>query len=449
VTRSRSTFRRLWALSAVSALALALAATLGCGKAPQLSKSAPHEDEFDHPDLGPISAEGPFLGALADRVPVFRAASKKSEELGYLHAGAQVSRSKKSFETRDCPGGYYQIAPTGYVCADGEATVALDHPTLKAMALRPQLEGKLPYVYARTTKVTTLYSKVRTSKAADKGVELTGRLSRNTAMAIVGSWTAPDESREPQALGLKLNGQFVRTEDLAPAEGTSFHGVELGGPSSLPFGFVVRRGIYSFRIDSGTPVKELDLPYHTHLPLTGKFRNVRGSEMWALPDDLWVRHQDVTTIQRRHTLPDFATGDQRWIDISIVMGTLVLYEGDKPIYATLASVGRDRLGDPKTTASTARGTFRVMAKHVTRRDLSSPDEALHDAPWALELESGQWLTANPIHDRFGIEHTDGNIEVSPSDGARIFRFATPELPEGWHGVRLCESGTSTLVHVRK
>jgi len=428
---------------------LALLGALGCGKAPHLSKSAPQDGDFERPDLGPISAEGPFLGALADRVVVYGAASKKSEELGYLHAGAQVARSKKSLETSDCPGSFYQIAPKGYVCSDGEATLGLDHPTLKAMALAPALEGRLPYVYARTTKVTTLYNKVRASKTTDKGVELTGRLSRNTAMAIVGSWTAPDESREPQALGLKLNGQFVRTEDLAPAEGTTFHGVELGGASSLPFGFVVRRGIYSFRIDAGGPAKELDIPYHTHLPLTGKFRNVRGSEMWALPDELWVRHQDITIVQRRHTLPDFAKGDQRWIDVSIVTGTLVLYEGDKPIFATLASVGRDRLGDSKTTASTARGSFRVVAKHITRRDLGSPDEALHDAPWALELESGQWLTASPIHDRFGIEHTDGNIEVSPVDGARIFRFATPELPEGWHGVRLGENAQATLVHIRK
>jgi hypothetical protein len=241
---------------------------------------------------------------------VYEGASKKSPELGYLHAGARVRRSPRAYETSDCTSGYYEVAPRGYVCTEGDATLALDHPTLKAMALDPKLDARLPYVYARTTKVTTLYSKVRSKKVLDKGVELSGRLSRNTAMAIVGSWTAPDESREPQALGLKLNGQFVRTDDLAPAEGSNFRGVQLGGTASLPFGFVVRRGVSSFRLDEDEPHKQLDLPYHTHLPLTGKYRTVRGGEMWALPDNLWVRHQDVTIIQKRHTLPEFARDKQ-------------------------------------------------------------------------------------------------------------------------------------------
>jgi hypothetical protein len=441
VFRSRSSIT--WPLLACAGISLA------CGKGPALSKSTERSHDFETPDLGNVDSTSGVIGALRDRVPVYLGASKNSPELGYLHAGAKVQRSPKAFETSDCTNGYYQVAPRGYVCSEGDATVAVDHPTLKAMALEPKLDARLPYVYARTTKVTTLYSKVRTKKSSDKGVELTGRLSRNTAMAIVGSWTAPDESREPQALGLKMNGQFVRTDDLAPAEGSHFHGVPLRDGQSLPVGFVVRRGVYSFRLDEQGPEKELELPYHTHLPLTGKYRSARGNEMWALPDDLWVRHQDVTILQKRHTFPDFAREKQRWIDVSIVTGTLVIYEGTTPVYATLVSVGRDRLGDPKTTASTARGTFKVVAKHVTRRTLSSPDEALHDAPWALELESGQFLTASPLHDRFGIEHTDGNLEVSPVDGARIFKFATPILPEGWHGVRLDADSEVTLVHIRK
>ncbi|NBU63690.1 MAG: hypothetical protein EBS29_04195, partial [Chloroflexia bacterium] len=55
----------------------------------------------------------------------------------------------------------------------------------------------------------------------------------------------------------------------------------------------------------------------------------------------------------------------RWIDVSIWNQTLVAYEGETPVYATLVSTGIDGMGDPKTTRSTVRGAFRIDAKHVT------------------------------------------------------------------------------------
>src|SRR5690606_30672791 len=116
--------------------------------------------------------------------------------------------------------------------------------------------------------------------------------------------------------------------------------------------------------------------YHEKLRLTGRFRTIEGLRFWATENGLWVRHKDVTVVRRRHELPEFASDGQKWLDVSIVTGTLVAYEGTKPVFATLVSVGRDRLGDPETTASTARGTFRVLQKHITRRVSESADEAL-------------------------------------------------------------------------
>src|SRR5690606_30484706 len=131
-----------------------------------------------------------------------------------------------------------------------------------------------------------------------------------------------------------------------------------------------------------------------------------------------------------------------------ITGAAVAYEGQKPVYATLVSVGRDRLGDPKTTASTTRGVFRVVRKQITQRTSDSPDAALRDAPWALELESDDWIYASPSHDRFGIEHTDGSIEVSPRDGHFLWHFAAPPLPEGWHGIVVEPAAETTIVEVR-
>lgn len=418
----------------------------GCDESPSLSKDAPRKnaDPLPTPDLGPVEANGKKLGALSDITPVYSAASKKAPVFGYLHAGARVPRSEEAHENEHCTQGWYAVAPRGYVCTEKSATTDLEHPTLIAMSLQPTLEKPLPYVYARTRKVTALFE-----KSNIKGVQLRGRLAKNTVMAIVGSWTAPDESKEPQRLGLKMDGTFVRADDLEASPGSEFFGIELAKASDLPVAFVVRRGVRAWNIEDGTPRKTDELARHTKLDLTGRFQTIEGKKFWATEDGRYVRHRDVIAIRRRHQFPDFASENQKWLDISIVTGSLIAYEGQKPVFTTLVSVGRDRLGDPETSASTERGTFRVVEKHITRRLNESDDASLHDAPWALKLDNGQWLHASPRHNRFGIEHTDGSVEVSPSDGERLFHWATPDIPEGWHGLTIEASASTTIVHIRK
>lgn len=437
-------FERLRAVGVVTAACALVACD---GNAPALSKPAvvdSQENEFELPDLGAVKADGPRVGALTDQAPIYSAAHKKSPVLGYLHAGETVPRSEKSHENDQCTEGWYSVLPRGYVCTESSTSIDLSHPTLVAMSLQANLEAPLPYTYARTTKVTALFD-----RQDKQGVALKGRLAKSTVMAIVGSWTAPDESHEPQRLGLKMDGSFVRADDLEAAQGSGFAGARLTEELELPLGYVVRRGVCSWTLKDGQAVKGDELPYHTRLALTGKYRTVQNERFWATDTGTWVRHKDVTVLRRLHEFPDFATDDQKWVDLSIVTGSAIFYEGKKAVYATLVSVGRDRLGDPKTTASTEMGTFRVTRKQITRRIADSPDAPLHDAPWALALESGDWIYASPEHDRFGIEHTDGDIELSPADGQFLWHWAAPTVPAGWHGIVVEPAQATTIVQIRK
>jgi hypothetical protein len=73
----------------------------------------------------------------------------------------------------------------------------------------------------------------------------------------------------------------------------------------------------------------------------------------------------------------------------------------------------------------------------------------YDIPWSLELKSGSLIHAAYWHDRFGIEHGNGSIQLSPTDAARVWRWATPDLPVAWHGVTSTPDPQKTFVVVRK
>ncbi len=424
----------------------------GCGSGRhEIDLAKSEEPEIGIPDVPVPPADGPRLGALANIAPVFDRPSQRGNRIGYLHAGATVARAVSPFSTTGCDGGWYPIRPRGFVCAGTVATIDLGHPTLTAMAIRPKMDAPLPYTYARAVRDTTLYE---VDPARESRVRALGELRAKSGMAVVGSWGASDDQGKTLRLAMMTDGHFVAAEDLEAAQPSRFEGAPLDDATKLPLAFVVKRGVRAWSLDGEDAQKEKTLEYHARLPLSGRFRTVHGVEFWATADDRWVRQKDVTLVRERHEFPPFATDDQKWIDVSVVTGTLVAYEGKKPVFATLVSVGRDRLGAPESTAITQRGEFEVVGKHVTLagRDPNSLEDgiAIHDAPWVLELASGQFLLGAYWHDRFGIEHGPGNIELSPADAAWLFRWTDPELPENWHGVtEKPRARKPTMVNVRK
>jgi hypothetical protein len=429
-----------------------IALVSGCGHrdtAPRLEKS--EDEDVAIPRVPEPPALGPKLGALANVTPILDRPSKRGLRIGTLHAGETVVRAAEPFSTRGCDGGWFPVRPRGFVCATGSATIDLAHPTLVAMAIQAQESEPLPYTYARTVRDTTLFEP---DGARENAVRPLGTLRAKSGMAIVGSWAATDPSGDSLRLAMMSDGHLVPAGDLEAAAPSEFQGAPLGEETKLPVAFVVKRGVRAWAFRGDAPEKHDLLGYHARLDLSGRNRTAGGVEFWATSDGRWVRLPDVTLVRERHEFPPFATEDRKWIDLSVVTGALVAYEGTRPVFATLASVGRDRLGAPESSAVTQRGELEIVGKYVTVADRDpnafTDGVSIYDAPWALELSSGQLLLGAYWHDRFGIEHGPGNIELSPADAARLFRWVDPALPVGWHGVTGRPSdGKPTIVNVRK
>src|SRR5690606_1023596 len=154
------------------------------------------------------------------------------------------------------------------------------------------------------------------------------------------------------------NGRFLDVADVEQADTSDFVGVALSESEKLPVAFIVKRGIAAWEINGVSFERKRELEYHELLRLTGRTRDAKESRYWETSDGLWLRHQDMTAIVERHDKPAFVKPGLRWVDVSVIAGTMVAYEGTTPVYATLVSVGRDRVSDDLPEARvTKRGEF--------------------------------------------------------------------------------------------
>jgi hypothetical protein len=416
-------------------------------KGPALNKQA----ATPQPDPAiQVGAQGPRLGSVANVTPVLDKPTPGAQILGYLHAGSTVTRSAAPVGNEACAGGWYAVYPKGFVCAGEAASLDLNHPTLLAMAMQPKLDAELPYTYARTRSDTSF---LEASAQAEDSVHALSELPQQSGLAVIGSWQARDEKGSLLRLAMMTDGHFVDAEQLETNRASEFKGVSLDDDHRLPLAFVVKRGVRQWELGKTDARKGDLLDFHARLLLDGKVRTVQGERFWAVKGGGWVRNRDVTVVQTRSEFPGFVKEATHWIDISVLAGSIVLYEGQKPVYASLVSVGQDRLGDPSGNEATLRGEFPVVFKHVTAVAADPARFAnkveMHDVPWVLELSSGQWLHGAYWHDRFGIEHGPGNVQLSPADAAQVWRWAGPALPTGWHGVASDRANPETMVNIRR
>ncbi len=101
------------------------------------------------------------LAALGMTTSVYEKPSTTAKRLGYLRLGAIVARSEQSYGNADgCPGGWYAIAPRGYVCTGRYATLDVDTPLVRAASVRPDTNKPLPYAYGFIRSVSPLYTRL-------------------------------------------------------------------------------------------------------------------------------------------------------------------------------------------------------------------------------------------------------------------------------------------------
>jgi hypothetical protein len=138
--------------------------------------------------------------------------------------------------------------------------------------------------------------------------------------------------------------------------------------------------------------------------------------------------------------------DQKWIDVDVSDQTLVAYEGDRPVYATVCTTGIE-----DDEHNTPRGRFHVQAKHVTftMDDRASDGPySIEDVPYVMYFQLSYAIHSAFWHGWYGRQRSHGCVNVAPADARWLFHWVTPTLPPSWYGVWSKTEDEGTLVVIR-
>jgi hypothetical protein len=249
------------------------------------------------------------------------------------------------------------------------------------------------------------------------------------------------------AYGVTTDLELVPLGGVTPIEPSRMHGLALDANTTLPIGFAIRAAGWLYRGNADGPVAPLrQLERREAIALGERRKRIEGAVWLETRASDWLREDSVRVVPRRD---DVAGRSGKWIDVSIAAQTLVAYEGDEPVFATLVSTGEGGLGDPETTHATVRGVFRIHTKHVTATmdsDQLGDEYDLRDVPYVQYFTQGYALHAAYWHDGFGSPKSHGCVNLSPSDARFLFHWTDPPVPQGWHTALSLNDGTLLDIH---
>lgn len=275
---------------------------------------------------------------------------------------------------------------------------------------------------------------------------------------------------------------FVPKDRVAVYPMSRFHGIKLAESGQWPLGFFrdddrprMRRNTAGAFEPTGTKFERL-----AAVELTGRRERADGVEYVELRSGEYAVRADIVLPELAQSTPwgtpvDGAKeplrppdspppntapstppsavpkGRQTWLEVSILGGWLMAYEGTRPVFATLISPGRGGLPqrgrDPLETGATPLGRFVITGK-FSSATMVAPGEFIHsEVPYAQNFSGPYALHTAYWHDRFGHPMSGGCINLSPIDGHYLYEWTEPPVKPGWYGQRWLPNSepTTTLI----
>ena len=345
-----------------------------------------------------------------------------------------------------CPTGVWvELGDEAYVC---ESSLAPSRALPSGVA-QPAMEGgwTLPFSYAFVGfDATRAYARPE-DYAADDYLEAYGE---GFGLALRGRTV-----RDGTGFVITRSGRYVPEDGLRFVRASEFVGVSLTDGAALDAAWALRERV-SVRSAARGGRELLRL---RRLDRVRVLAEERGAWRIAVPVQVadasapsevigYVGVRDL--VRARVTARPAEVGaEERWLDVDTATQTLVAYEGDRPVYATLVSTGR-----PGRATETPLGVHRIWVKLATsdmddlQREDVERNYRIEAVPWVQFFERSNGLHAAFWHDRYGTKHSHGCVNLSARDARALFDFTAPHLPPGWSAILPTAHEQGSVVRVR-
>ncbi|WP_244221695.1 L,D-transpeptidase family protein [Corallococcus exercitus] len=379
----------------------------------------------------------PDAGSLRVRrsIAVRSEPRQDSPPLGTVAQDMRV-RWKGAMRGPDCET-WVEIEPRGWVC---ERYLEQNFREPRVRPLPRVEEGALtPGIYARVVgHRVRAYPSLALARKKRQGVLLKGSVTvKLLGQVKVGRrtfWRTSD-------------GQYFEARVLREHRPSEFSGLDAEALASLPMPFAWAQSRTAPRTDvvvrkapDARAERETVLPPRTLVSV----RELSPDGQWVrIAEDHWVARDDLHVAWSLAS-PSIVEPGARWLDVDLEAQTLIAYEGDRPVYATLISSGKPGTDTPE-------GLFRIWVKFaeadMTGR-MGSASYRVATVPWTMFFEGDFALHTAYWHDRFGEPVSHGCINLAPKDARALYGWTTPEVPTGWSMAHATPEDPGTWVRIR-
>lgn len=210
---------------------------------------------------------------------------------------------------------------------------------------------------------------------------------------------------------------------ILPAELAEHSATLAAAAATLPVGWVVTASL-NVRARPGVSPDNPPIDEVLHNQQLGilETRTVDGGRWYRIGQDRWVLGQWVAAATPKARPASIGAGE-RWVGVNLGQQTLVAYEGDRPVYATVVATGL-----PATP--TVQGVFRTWQR-LPSTTMSGGSAStggyyyLEGVTWTCYFYSGYALHTAYWHDAFGRPRSHGCVNLSPYDAWWLFQWSAP------------------------
>jgi hypothetical protein len=234
--------------------------------------------------------------------------------------------------------------------------------------------------------------------------------------------------------------QWIQRDHLSPSNHilSSFTGVFLDGSyPEYTIGWLLVN-TYPSTQPGGSPLESNGLLYRYTMVSIFDTVEIDGWRWYQIGVDKWVIQTSIAKVE--HVEKPEGVTTELWMSIDLYEQVFMVFEGDRPLFATLTATGLPRW-------PTYEGIFNIYFRQQ-RRNMSwgVPGDDfyyLEEVPWTMFFDEGRAVHGAYWHDGFGYRRSHGCVNLSITDAHWLYFRVAEEM--GSNGSADVEEGPQVYV----